>query len=62
MWATYLITPALVGHVLIVGVLPGYRGVARALHDGGHLRRDVAERVWLGWLHGQGRLPDGPSR
>ena len=22
MWATYLITPALVGHVLIVGVLP----------------------------------------
>ena len=50
-WATYLITPVLLGHILIAsGVLPGYRGVARAMHLGGRLRRDVAQRIWPGWL------------
>jgi formate dehydrogenase subunit gamma len=50
-WATYLITPVLVGHILIaVGVLPGYRGVARSMHLGGRLRTEVARRVWPGWL------------
>ncbi len=50
-WSTYLITPLIVGHVLIAsGVLPGYRGVARSMHLGGRLRRDVARRVWPGWL------------
>jgi cytochrome b subunit of formate dehydrogenase len=50
-WATYLITPVLVGHILIAsGVLPGYRGVARSMHLGGRLREAVARRVWPGWL------------
>lgn len=50
-WATYLITPVLIGHILIAsGVFPGYRGVARSMHVGGRLRVDVARRVWPGWL------------
>jgi cytochrome b subunit of formate dehydrogenase len=58
-WATYLVTPILVGHVVIAsGVLPGYRGVARAMHLGGRLRRDVAQRIWPGWLQ---RHEAGPS-
>lgn len=50
-WATYLITPVLAGHILIAaGLLPGYRGVARAMHLGGRLRVDTARRVWPDWL------------
>lgn len=50
-WATYLITPVLIGHVVIAtGLPPGYRGVARAMHLGGRLPLRVAERVWPGWL------------
>jgi cytochrome b subunit of formate dehydrogenase len=50
-WATYLITPVLAGHILIAaGLLPGYRGVARAMHLGGRLRVETARRVWPGWL------------
>ncbi|TDC52241.1 cytochrome b/b6 domain-containing protein [Jiangella ureilytica] len=50
-WATYLFTPVIVGHVLIAsGILPGYRGVWRAMHLGGRLRRRDAARVWPGWL------------
>ena len=57
-WATYLVTPVLLGHIVIAsGVLPGYRGVARSMHLGGRLRRDVARRVWPGWLDRQ----DGPA-
>lgn len=53
-WSTYLITPVLAGHILIAsGVLPGYRGVARAMHLGGRLRVETARRVWPGWLDGQ---------
>ncbi|MGH8823151.1 MAG: cytochrome b/b6 domain-containing protein [Jiangellaceae bacterium] len=49
-WSTYLFTPVIVGHVLIAaGVLPGYRGVWRAMHLGGRLRARDAERVWPGW-------------
>ncbi|GAB3410650.1 cytochrome b/b6 domain-containing protein [Flindersiella endophytica] len=49
-WATILITPVLIGHIVIAsGILPGYRGVARAMHLGGRLRVDVARRVWPGW-------------
>lgn len=45
-WATYLVTPVLLGHILIAsGVMPGYRDVARSMHLGGRLRRDVARRV-----------------
>jgi cytochrome b subunit of formate dehydrogenase len=61
-WATYLVTPVLIGHILIAsGALPGYRGVTRAMHLGGRLRRDVAERVWPGWLDRQDSLPSGPD-
>jgi cytochrome b subunit of formate dehydrogenase len=50
-WATYVVTPLLAGHILIAaGVLPGYRGVWRSMHLGGRLARDVARRVWPGWL------------
>jgi formate dehydrogenase subunit gamma len=49
-WSTYLITPLLLGHIVIAsGVLPGYRGVWRSMHLGGRLKRSDAERVWPGW-------------
>jgi formate dehydrogenase subunit gamma len=39
-WSTLPFTPVIVGHVLVAsGVLPGYRGVWRAMHLGGRLRR-----------------------
>ncbi|GAB2487597.1 hypothetical protein GCM10027063_31480 [Promicromonospora xylanilytica] len=51
-WATYLVTPVVVGHVIIAsGILPGYRGVWRAMHLGGHLRRADAARVWPTWTN-----------
>jgi formate dehydrogenase subunit gamma len=50
-WATYLVTPVLLGHIIIAaGVLPGYRGVHRSMHLGGRLPVDVAHRIWPGWL------------
>jgi len=54
-WSTFLITPVLVGHIVIAsGLLPGYRGVARAMHAGGRLRVAVARRVWPGWSRRRG--------
>jgi cytochrome b subunit of formate dehydrogenase len=48
--ATYPVTVLLVGHVLVAsGVMPGYRGVWRSMHLGGHLRHDVARRIWPVW-------------
>lgn len=50
-WSTYLITPVLLGHILIAaGILPGYRGAWRAMHLGGRLPVQVARRLWPGWL------------
>jgi formate dehydrogenase subunit gamma len=50
-WSTYVVTPVIIGHIFIgSGILPGYRGVWRAMHAGGRLRRDDAQRVWPGWL------------
>jgi cytochrome b subunit of formate dehydrogenase len=50
-WATYLITPILLGHMIIAaGLPPGYRGVARSMHLGGRLPAHVARRLWPGWL------------
>jgi cytochrome b subunit of formate dehydrogenase len=61
LWSTYLITPVLAGHIFIAsGVLPGYRGVWRAMHLGGRLRRRDAARVWPGWLERTG--DDAPPR
>ncbi len=49
-WSTYLLTPLLLGHILIAaGVLPGYRGVWRSMHLGGRQRASVTRRVWPGW-------------
>ena len=50
-WSTYAVTPVLLGHILIAaGVLPGYRGVWRSMHLGGHLDAEVARRIWPAWL------------
>jgi len=50
-WSTYLLTPAIIGHVVVAaGILPGYRGAWRAMHLGGRLRATVAERLWPAWL------------
>lgn len=49
-WSTYLFTPVVLGHITIAaGLLPGYRGVWRAMHLGGRLRLADARRVWPGW-------------
>jgi len=51
LWSTYAFTVMVVGHVMVAsGVLPGYRGAWRAMHLGGHLRRDVASRLWPAWV------------
>jgi cytochrome b subunit of formate dehydrogenase len=50
-WATYAVTPVVIGHILVAsGVLPGYRGVWRSMHLGGHLDRGVARRLWPAWV------------
>lgn len=55
-WSTYLLTPVLIGHIVIAaGVLPGYRGAWRAMHLGGRLRARDAERLWPGWLERERR-------
>jgi len=49
-FATYIVTPFILGHMLIAfGLLPGYRGVWRSMHWGGRVRDDTARRVWPGW-------------
>lgn len=49
-WSTYIFTPLVLGHIVIAsGVLPGYRGVWRAMHLGGRLHERDARRVWPGW-------------
>ncbi|HET6728845.1 MAG TPA: cytochrome b/b6 domain-containing protein [Jiangellaceae bacterium] len=54
-WSTYLFTPVIVGHILIAaGVLPGYRGVWRAMHLGGRLRASDAQRIWPAWSERHG--------
>lgn len=49
-WSTYLLTPVIIGHIVIAsGILPGYRGAWRAMHLGGRLRREDAMRLWPTW-------------
>jgi cytochrome b subunit of formate dehydrogenase len=58
-WSTYLLTPALIGHIVVAaGVLPGYRGAWRAMHLGGRLRARVAERLWPAWLERERQRAD----
>jgi cytochrome b subunit of formate dehydrogenase len=55
-WAAFLITPVLLGHILVAsGLFPGYRGVWRSMHRGGRLPVDVARRIWPAWLERRSR-------
>lgn len=48
--ATIGFTIVIVGHIVVaLGILPGYPGVWRSMHFGGHLRMDTARRLWPGW-------------
>jgi cytochrome b subunit of formate dehydrogenase len=45
--ATYVLAVLVAGHVLVaIGVLPGYRGVWRAMHLGGRVPAATARRLW----------------
>jgi cytochrome b subunit of formate dehydrogenase len=45
--ATYALTAMVAGHVLVaLGVLPGYRGVWRAMHLGGRVPARTVRRIW----------------
>jgi formate dehydrogenase subunit gamma len=67
-WTTYVVTPFILGHMLIaLGVLPGYRGVWRSMHFGGRVPEATARRVWPGWAErslrtdAPGNASDRPS-
>jgi cytochrome b subunit of formate dehydrogenase len=61
-WSTYLVTPVLIGHIVIAaGLLPGYRGAWRAMHLGGRLRTRVAERLWPAWLEREQAKTEVPA-
>ena len=48
--STIAFTVVIAGHLIVaLGVLPGYRGVWRSMHVGGHLPLDTAKRLWPGW-------------
>jgi cytochrome b subunit of formate dehydrogenase len=48
--STIAFTIVIVGHIVVaLGILPGYRGVWRSMHFGGHLRLTTARRLWPGW-------------
>jgi cytochrome b subunit of formate dehydrogenase len=45
--ATYVLAVLVAGHVLVaIGVLPGYRGVWRAMHLGGRVPAATVRRLW----------------
>jgi formate dehydrogenase subunit gamma len=47
--ATYVLTALVVGHLVVVsGLLPGYRGVWRAMVGRGRVRARTARRLWPG--------------
>jgi cytochrome b subunit of formate dehydrogenase len=51
LWTAVVVTPVILGHLLIAfGLLPGYRGVWRAMHLGGRVPEAIARRVWPGWI------------
>jgi formate dehydrogenase subunit gamma len=60
-WTTFALTPVLIGHMVVAaGVLPGYRGVWRAMHLGGRLPVEVARRIWPTWLDRRSRGRSAP--
>jgi hypothetical protein len=45
--STYVLTGLVVGHLLVtLGILPGYRGVWRAMHWRGRVAEATARRLW----------------
>jgi cytochrome b subunit of formate dehydrogenase len=63
-WSTYVLTPMVIGHVIVAsGILPGYRGVWRAMHGRGGITDDIARRLWPTWTEGAGgadtEVPNG---
>jgi cytochrome b subunit of formate dehydrogenase len=61
--STIAFTVVIVGHIVVaLGILPGYRGVWRSMHLGGHLRLDTARRLWPGWTERQTDAPPPISR
>ena len=49
-WTALVLTIAIAGHLVIaLGMLPGYRGVWRAMHLGGRVPEATARRIWPGW-------------
>jgi formate dehydrogenase subunit gamma len=61
-WSTYVLTPVLLGHILITFLPPGYRGAWRSMHLGGRVNRAVARRLWPGWLERAGSPDREPTR
>jgi cytochrome b subunit of formate dehydrogenase len=64
-----VVTVLIVGHVIVaIGILPGYRGVWRAMHFGGRVNEQTARRVWPGYTErslvtrGSGESSDASSR
>jgi cytochrome b subunit of formate dehydrogenase len=59
-WATFVVTPVIAGHVVVgAGLLPGYRGVWRAVHSrDGAVAEEVARRLWPGWTDRRGHGHD----
>jgi hypothetical protein len=45
--ATYVLTALVAGHLVVAtGLLPGYRGVWRAMHGRGRVPEATARRLW----------------
>jgi len=63
-WSTYILTPVLIGHVIVAaGILPGYRGVWRAMHGRGAVADDTARRLWPAWTRrAEGEDTEAPKR
>jgi formate dehydrogenase subunit gamma len=60
--STYVLTGLVVGHLLVtLGILPGYRGVWRAMHWRGRVAEATVRRLWPATLPAAGdrRRRDG---
>jgi formate dehydrogenase subunit gamma len=56
LWATYGTAVIIAGHIVVAsGVLPGYRGVWRAMHGRGRVPETTAHRLWPTWFERRAR-------